>query len=232
MTNIQVSTMVSLGIRVLSFLLLAFSVLTLSAVELLEGDLLFCRSESPNAITDVTHGLRDLPIDHVAIVHRIGGDQGLLYVIEAKKPAVCLTPIDTFWRENPGGVLICRVNADVDIPKSVRRCLMMVGRPYDDLFLPGDSALYCSELVQLNFVDSQGSLVFEPVPMSFHDESGQVTDFWRLFYAKRGMSVPEGAPGSNPGELSRRPQVKEVAYRLGDAIVRPDASQYKKTGRD
>lgn len=230
MTNIPASPMVSLGTRIFFLLLLAFSAMSLQAVELLEGDLLFCCAQSPNAITEVTRGLKDLPIDHVAIVHRIGGDNGPLYVIEAKKPSVCLTPIDTFRHENPGGVLICRVNADVDIPKSVRRCLMMVGKPYDDLFLPGDSALYCSELVQLNYVDSQGTLVFEPIPMSFHDETGQVTAFWRLFYAKRGMSVPEGAPGSNPGELSRRPQVSEVAYWLGDAIVRPDASQYKKTG--
>ncbi|MBQ3730834.1 MAG: hypothetical protein II905_03680 [Muribaculaceae bacterium] len=213
--------MVSLGIRILFLLLSACSVLTLSAVELLEGDLLFCCAESANAITEVTRGVRDLPIDHVAIVHRIGGDEGLLYVIEAKKPAVCLTPIDTFLQENPGGVLVCRVNADVDIPRSVRRCLMMVGKPYDDLFLPGDSALYCSELVQLNYVDSQGELIFHPVPMSFHDETGQVTNFWRLFYARRGMSVPEGAPGSNPGELSLRPQITIIAYRMSSAVLQP-----------
>lgn len=213
--------MASLGIRILFLLLSACSVLTLPAVELLEGDLLFCCAESANAITEVTSGARDLPIDHVAIVHRIGGDEGLLYVIEAKKPAVCLTPIDTFWRENPSGVLVCRVNADVDIHKSVRRCLMMVGKPYDDLFLPGDSALYCSELVQLNYVDSQGALVFQPIPMSFHDETGQVTDFWRQFYARRGMAVPEGAPGSNPGELSLRPQITIIAYRMSSVVLQP-----------
>lgn len=152
-------------------------------------------------------------IDHVGVVHRIGGDKGLLYVIEAKKPVVCLTPIDTFYRENPHA-LVGRVNGDVDIRKSVRRCLMMVGKPYDDLYLPGDSAVYCSELVQLNYVDSEGNLVFDPVPMSFHDATGQVTDYWQKFYAERGMTVPEGAPGSNPGELSRRPRVSIVTDRL------------------
>ena len=220
--------MASRGIRLLS-LLLIFTVMSLSGFELHEGDLLFCRAESPNAITDVTTGAKDMLIDHVAIVHRIGGDDGLLYVIEAKKPAVCLTPIDTFWNENPGGVLICRVNADVDIHKSIRRCLMMVGRPYDDLYLPGDSAVYCSELVQMNYVDYQGHLIFDPVPMSFHDATGQITDYWREFYAEHGMSVPEGLPGSNPCELSQRPQVMNIGFRLSSIDFQQAKNRYKKS---
>ena len=210
--------MASPGIRIQALLLSLVTALTVSGVVLQEGDLLFCCADSSNAITDVTQGYHGLLIDHVAVVHRIGGDDGLLYVIEAKKPVVCLTPIDTFWNENPGGVLICRVNTDVDIRQSVKRCLMRVGRPYDDLYLPGDSAVYCSELVQMNYVDSHGELVFEPVPMSFHDATGQVTEYWREFYAVRGMTVPEGAPGSNPGELSLRPQIKNIAFRLSHAI--------------
>ena len=182
---------------------------TLSGQVLQEGDLLFCCPDTANAITDVTSGANGMSIDHVAIVHRISGNDGVLFVIEAKKPVVCLTPLDSFLIENPC-VLVGRVDADVDFRKSVRRCLMMVGKPYDDLFLPGDSALYCSELVQLNYVDSRDCLVFAPIPMSFHDESGQITDYWRDFYARQNMGVPEGAPGSNPGELSRRPQVSII----------------------
>ena len=210
--------MVSHGIKRLAFIAL----MTLSCALpsqgqdcdwLLEGDLIFCCSDSANAITDVTRGFDLLPIDHVAIVHRIGGDDGPLYVIEAIKPAVCLTPIRDFVQAN-SRMIVGRVVADVDVAQSVRRCLLMVGKPYDDLYLPGDSAIYCSELVQLNYVDSQGVLIFDPVPMSFHDATGQVTDYWLKFYAERGMTVPEGAPGSNPGELSQRPQVTIVAYRL------------------
>ena len=205
--------MVSLGTRILALLLAAFFAMSLSGQVLQEGDLLFCCIDEPNEITEVTQGAKGMNIDHVAVVHFIGGDEGPLYVIEAKKPVVCLTPIDSFYRENPHA-LVGRVKGDVDIHKSVRRCLSMVGKPYDDLYQPGDSAIYCSELVQLNYVNSQGNLIFEPVPMSFHDATGQVTDYWMKFYAERGMAVPEGVPGSNPGELSRRPQVSIVAYRL------------------
>jgi hypothetical protein len=180
--------------------------------QLREGDLLFCCSDTANAITSVTTGLQDMPIDHVAIVHFIGGEQlGLPYVIEAVKPAVCLTPLDTFLCEN-GRVLQGRVNADCDIAASIKRCLMQVGKPYDNLYLPGDSAVYCSELVQMCFIDPSGKLVFDLVPMSFHDATGQVTDYWQEFYQARGMKVPEGEPGSNPGELSRREQVTILGW--------------------
>lgn len=201
--------MVSLGTKIINvfcFLCLALPLSGQTVLELQEGDLLFCCSDSANAITRVTNGVEDLPIDHVGIVHRIGGDAGPLFVIEAVKPKVCLTPIDTFLVNN-AGVLVGRVNVEMDVRKSIRRCLTMVGKPYDDLYLPGDSAVYCSELVQMNYVAADGNLIFPPIPMSFHDASGQVTDYWLDFYSRRGMAVPEGFPGSNPGELSRCPQV-------------------------
>ena len=194
------------GIKAFTLMAALCAALYAHGQALQEGDLLFCCSDTANAITSVTSGVGDLPIDHVAVVHRIGGDEGLPYVIEAVKPEVRLTPVDSFLCEN-NQVLLGRVNADVDVPRSIRRCLSMVGKPYDDLYLPGDSAVYCSELVQLNYVNYQGSLVFAPIPMSFHDASGQVTEYWRDFYSRRGMEVPENAPGTNPGELSRRPQV-------------------------
>lgn len=204
--------MASLGTRILTLLLTTLAALPITGQQLREGDLLFCCSDTANAITSVTTGLQDMPIDHVAIVHFIGGEQlGLPYVIEAVKPAVCLTPLDTFLCEN-GRVLQGRVNADCDIAASIKRCLMLVGKPYDNLYLPGDSAVYCSELVQMCFIDPSGKLVFDLVPMSFHDATGQVTDYWQEFYQARGMKVPEGEPGSNPGELSRREQVTILGW--------------------
>ena len=212
MTSIPASLMASLGTRILTLLLTTLAALPITGQQLREGDLLFCCSDTANAITSVTTGQQDLPIDHVAIVHYIGGEQlGLPYVIEAVKPTVCLTPLDTFLCEN-GRVLQGRVNADCDIAASIKRCLMLVGKPYDDLYLQGDSAVYCSELVQMCFIDPSGKLVFDPVTMSFHDATGQVTDYWRVFYQARGMTVPEGEPGSNPGELSRREQVTILGW--------------------
>ena len=204
--------MVSPGTKIFTLIVLLSVALTTvgqSVKDLREGDLLFCCTDTANAITAVTSGVEDLPIDHVAVFHRIGGVEGIPYVIEAVKPAVRLTPIDIFLCNNHH-VVVGRVKVDFDLPQSVRRCLAMVGKPYDDLYLPGDSAIYCSELVQLNFRSVSNQPVFEPVPMSFHDITGRVTDYWREFYAQRGMTVPEGAPGTNPGELSRRQEVNII----------------------
>ena len=204
--------MASPGIKILTFIVIlsvALTALGQSVKDLREGDLLFCCTDTANAITAVTSGVEDLPIDHVAVFHRIGGEEGIPYVIEAVKPTVRLTPIDIFLCNNPH-VIVGRVNADFYVQPSVRRCLAMLGKPYDDLYLPGDSAIYCSELVQLNYRTVSNRLIFEPVPMSFHDKTGRVTDYWQEFYAQRGMTVPEGAPGTNPGELSRRQEVNII----------------------
>lgn len=206
--------MVSRGIKGLVVVAVLSVALSLSGQEtaprhrltLQEGDLLFCCPDAANAITDVTSGVEDLPIDHVGIVHRIGGDGGPVFVIEAVKPEVCLTPIDSFLCHN-SQVIAGRVNVEYAQSQSIRQCLRMVGKPYDDLYLPGDSAVYCSELVQMNYVYPGGEPVFDTVPMSFHDASGRVTDYWQTFYSRRGMQVPEGMPGTNPGELSRRREV-------------------------
>jgi len=64
--------------------------------------------------------------------------------------------------------------------------------------------------VQLSYLDHQGKPLFSTIPMSFHDASGRITDYWIQFYARHQMAVPEGKPGSNPGELSRRPSVRIV----------------------
>ncbi len=177
-----------------------------SAIDLLEGDLLFSAPAQGNAITAVTSGTDGLPIDHVGIVHYVGGKPDLAYVIEATGAGVVLTPVDTFLCRN-ASVVGGRLTVPFDVSLSMARALNYVGRPYDYYFDPGDSAIYCSELVQICYVDSQSHPVFSTIPMSFHDASGRVTDYWRQHYNKVGLEVPEGAPGTNPGEMSRRPEI-------------------------
>ena len=178
-----------------------------------EGDLLFVAQAEANAITEVTQGMDGLAIDHVAILHRIGGDHGPLYALEAiPQQGVTLTPIDSLLaREQAATFVITRVEG-VDAATSVRYALRYVGKPYDDLFLPGDSAIYCSELVQMCYVDTAGRQVFGTIPMSFHDASGHITDHWAEFYRNRGMTVPEGLPGTNPGQLSRHSKMLKIVY--------------------
>ena len=161
-----------------------------------EGDLLFHVSPMGNAITEVTPGM----IDHVAIV--INADS----VIEAVGKGVIITPLDSLFSQ-PGHYEAASVRR-CDRRLSVARARKYLGRAYDYLYLPDNDDIYCSELVQLAFVDRKGHRLFQTVPMSFHNDKGQITDYWKEFYARHNMEVPEGKPGTNPSEMAKRKAVK------------------------
>ena len=202
----------------------------LATGNLSDGDLLFVVNGHGNNITIVTSGVDGLGIDHVAVY-----SQG--NIIEAiPEYGVVEHPLDSFMLRLGDGesVLVGRIDG-LDVGASVENARRLLGRPDDDIFMPSDSAVYCSELVQKSFVfmdrygggkgegegkgkgeaadvDTSGigskRFVFNTVPMSFHDSTGNVTEFWTKFYAARGLKVPEGEPGTNPGQLSRDPNVK------------------------
>ena len=177
-----------------------------------DGDLLFEVSPSDNAITDVTQGFDGMKIDHVAIYW----DK---HVIEATRvKGVAISSLEQFIKRNTQNngevrVLVGRITSDYHLRKTIKRAKRFLGLPYDSLFLPDNNAIYCSELVQKSYVDKKNRLIFSPIPMSFHDASGNVTDYWKAFYRRFNMDVPEGEPGTNPGELSRRENVK-IVYRF------------------
>ena len=171
----------------------------INRTNLCEGDLLFCAKEASNPITEVTQGVSGMKIDHVAIVHK---QVNKTYALEAIHKGVTLTPIDSFMARRET-VVAARLCDTLGVAQSVERALSFLGRPYDFNFMPSDSAFYCSELVQKNYRYSDGQLVFKPIAMSFHDKTGKITDYWKEYYGRQGLTVPEGEPGSNPGDLSR-----------------------------
>ena len=169
-----------------------------------DGDLLFVVAPSANAITEVTQGKNTMPIDHVAIYFR---REGKPLVIEAIYEGVVERPLEAFLQKERM-VLVGRIKGSWDPTTTLRNARRYLGLPYDFVFLPDNGAIYCSELVQLSFVDRAGRPIFSTIPMSFHDESGKITPYWTDFYARRALDVPEGKPGTNPNEMSRRKCVK------------------------
>lgn len=175
---------------------IGLAVSSCQSYSLRQGDLLFHVAPQGNAITAVTADM----LDHVAIA--LSKDS----VIEAVDRGVVITPLDSLRRQ-PGYYIIGRVR-QADRRQSVENARRYLGRAYDHVFLATNSDIYCSELVQLSYVDKHGQPLFTTIPMSFHDATGHITDYWRTFYARRGMDVPEGQPGTNPAELSKRPVVR------------------------
>ena len=172
-------------------------------------DLLFHVSMDDNAITKVTEGMGQQKIDHVAIfLHH----EGKPYVLEAIDKGVVYTPLDSVLHRS-GYHLVGRVRGSLDKERTLHRAEAYLGRDYDHLFLAGNPAIYCSELVELSYTFVDGSKVFPTIPMTFTTDDGTLLPYWQDFYAERGLEVPEGQPGTNPGELSRRREVK-ILYRL------------------
>lgn len=167
-------------------------------------DLLFVGAAAPNAITDVTSDAKGLMLDHVGVVIK---EDGKTKVIEATYSGVREVDVEQFVQASPS-VWVGRVTKKIDEQQTLRHLKNCLGRPYDYVYMPGQAALYCSELVAECFVDKAGSRIFPPVAMSFHDATGQITPYWMDFYSRRGMDVPEGMPGTNPEELSKRECVK------------------------
>lgn len=178
--------------------------------KLQEGDLLFFYSSENNPITDVTNGIGNLNIGHVAIFHRDGKKA---FALEATYKGVVLTPIDSIMNQDKTDsikthIIAARLTDTTNVTASVAQAMTYIGHPYDFYFDSGDSAIYCSELVQISYKRKDGSLIFDPIPMSFHDKDGHIIDYWKKYYSRVGRDVPEGEPGSNPGELSRSKFIK------------------------
>ena len=162
-----------------------------------EGDLLFHVAASDNRITTVTPGM----IDHVAIY--VGSDS----VIEAiPVQGVVSTPLQYLLQREDGYYLRGRVKG-ADCHLSVANARHYLGYPYDTLYLQHNGAIYCSELVQLAYADHRGFPILHPVPMTFRDSTGNIPVYWQQLYARHGMDVPEGMPGTNPGEMAKRREI-------------------------
>ena len=210
MTNYRISIL---------FTLIVISV-ACKAQSLQNGDLLFNYQEPKSgfggAIVEATNKKDELGISHVAIVMKNGS---CTQVIEATgKHGVWICPIDTFLvhaEHSADGkplILVGRLKDASTASKSVERALKYLGRPYDWLFSDTDEEIYCSELVHLSYLDKDGEYIFPQQPMSFHGEDGIILPYWIDYYKKKGLKVPEGAPGTNPAALSKSDKIVTWRY--------------------
>lgn len=175
---------------------------------ILEGDLLFAYSTTAGlSISNATvHDTTALPIYHVAIATWVNGN---LYALEAIDDGVMLTPFEKFCERtvSKGGMLLGRLHDRSGVDQSVSNALEHLGKPYDDLFMIDTQEIYCSELVQLSYVNGKGQRLFPLINMSFHDIDGHILDYWRNHYSSHGMAVPEGALGTNPAQIAHDPAI-------------------------
>lgn len=170
------------------------------------GDLLFLtknKSAMEKAITASTG-----EYSHVALVERDSADD--VWVIEASpKEGVQRVPYEQFERNHLHSfgkdIDIYRLTVPFDTAAVLARAKSLIGKPYDDAFLPDNDAYYCSELIQVAF----GGL-FESKPMNWRDAYGNLPEYWIRHFEKLNIPVPEGVMGTNPTDLSRSPLLKKL----------------------
>ena len=173
------------------------------------GDLLFqdldC-GDLCDAIEGVTTGVRGARLSHVGIADVAEG--GTVYVIEAYD-GVSRRPLAEFLTRTAGRYVHARLRAPWSelagaATEAARRRL---GQPYDPLFRFGDTRYYCSELVYEVFREANGGTpLFPAAPMFYGDPTDPHDPWWpvwRRYFAEQAAEVPQGAPGVNPGALSR-----------------------------
>ena len=171
------------------------------------GDLLFLtgnRSDMENAISASTG-----EYTHVALVECDNADD--VWVIEASpKKGVQRISYSQFEREHQLGFFrgsfdVYRLTVPFDTAAVITHAKSLVGKPYDDAFLPDNDAYYCSELIQVAFGD-----IFESKPMNWRDADGNLPEYWVKHFKKIHMRVPEGIMGTNPTDMSRSPLLKKL----------------------
>ena len=171
------------------------------------GDLIFLnnnRSDMEKAITASTG-----EYTHVALVERDSADD--VWVIEASpKKGVQRISYKQFERNHNlgffrGNIDIYRLTVPFDTLAVIARAKSLVGKPYDEAFLPYNDAYYCSELIQVAFGD-----IFPSKPMNWRDADGNLPDYWKKHFEKLGVAVPEGVLGTNPTDMSRSPLLKRL----------------------
>jgi uncharacterized protein YycO len=180
------------------------------------GDLLFqdlnC-GELCDAIEAVTEGVGGRDFSHCAMVVKLHDS---LAVVEAIGDTVQINSIAKFiQRSGDSNVVVMRLqpNQRPLIAKASTFALQQVGKAYDSDFDMQDDQYYCSELLYKAFKYANNNAdVFQLQPMTFKDpKTGAFFPAWTNYYRGLGLAIPEGAPGLNPGGISRSPLLQKIS---------------------
>lgn len=181
------------------------------------GDIIFQVSRPDDFSEAISHSspvADSITFNHVGIIAIENGDTT---VIEATFKGVIETPLQKFlgrsaMLEGKPLVAVGRIKSSygTDPAAAVAHARSRMGTPYDYAFAAGNDSLYCSELVQESVLDSDGNLIFDFIPMSYGSSEGEILPYWVDYFARMGLDVPDGEPGTNPAAMSRHEAVEMV----------------------
>lgn len=169
------------------------------------------------AISSATGEEGAVNLIHVAIAE-VQGDS--VWIIDATiAHGVDRHPLDTFLtdftlRDGSYPEFIVKRVKGIDADAAVERAKSFCGRAYDLRFLPDNDDLYCTELVQMSYLDKSGKPVFESEPMNWLAADGTMPAYWEWLFGQLGMDVPQGLPGTNPQRMAQSGYLVEVPEQI------------------
>lgn len=174
--------------------------------ELKQGDLIFQNGHCGplcEAINTVTPAIYGRHFSHIGILAK---NKDEWTIIEATYPEVVEIPLNDFLKKSKESHWVGRLTNDYDDlhDEAISFAREQIGLPYDLDYIYGNGSYYCSELVHDAYkVANNDETVFPLYPMTFKAPgSDEFFENWVLFYEERGIDIPEGEPGCNPGGLA------------------------------
>lgn len=178
------------------------------------GDLIFQNLDCGamcDAIEAVTTGVSNQSFSHMGLVYK---QNNSLMVIEAVGVGVRSIALDSFLSRSAHPHYIGRLKKRHNKlnRKAIKFAQLQLGKPYDDAFTYGDEKYYCSELIYDAYKFANKNVpFFQLEPMTFKEpNSNTFFPVWITYYQALNKPIPEGAPGCNPGGMSRSPKIEIV----------------------
>lgn len=178
------------------------------------GDLLLVTAVQEGlsgAINNVTQTQEVANFDHIGLVEKDGQDYFVLHA--APRGGSQRQIISQFLKEQKNNgqyIVVYRLKNPYQksIPYAIEKAKSLVGKPYNFDYILNDDTYYCSDFIERSFRKDN---IFTLEPMTFIDPSTGVTNtFWKEFYHKKNMDVPEGLPGCNPNGLAASEKLQRI----------------------
>lgn len=182
--------------------------------DLKNGDLLFVTAKESGlsgAINNVTQKQKNASFDHIGILQK---DKNGVFVLHAapKNGSQKQNLVDFLRDQAIEGqkIVVYRLKPEFQntIPKAIENANSMLGKPYNFNYILDKNSYYCSDFIERSFRKDH---IFELEPMTFIDpKTGKTNLFWKEFYTKKNLKVPEGEPGCNPNGLAASEKLDRI----------------------
>lgn len=178
------------------------------------GDLLFVTAKETGlsgAINNVTQKQKNATFDHIGILEKT--KDGTFVLHAAPRGGSQKQKVEDFLKDqaNDGQrVVVYRLKPEYQrtIPTAIEKANSMIGKPYNFNYILDENSYYCSDFIERAFRKDH---IFKLEPMTFIDpKTGKTNTFWKEFYAKKNLKVPEGELGCNPNGLAASNKIERI----------------------